>query len=175
LSEKIYVAKLGKTIGLNGTMKVYIDSDFPEQFKKNAIFTTQKNRSLTIENFNPHNSTVKFVDINSVEEAKKLTNSHLFTSMEATKEECELKENQYFWFDLMDCTLIENGETLGKIVDIQRLPLDDYFVIETSKELQEKELSKQFLVPYNEQFIQDVDIKNKQITVINTKAILEAS
>lgn len=175
MSEKIYVAKLGKTIGLNGTMKVYIDSDFPEQFKKNAIFTTQKNRSLTIENFNPHNSTVKFVDINSVEEAKKLTNSHLFTSMEATKEECELKENQYFWFDLMDCTLIENGETLGKIVDIQRLPLDDYFVIETSKELQEKELSKQFLVPYNEQFIQDVDIKNKQITVINTKAILEAS
>jgi len=175
LSEKIYVAKLGKTVGLNGTMKVYIDSDFPEQFKKNATFTTQKNRSLTIENFNPHNSTVKFVDINSIEEAKKLTNSHLFTSMEATKENCNLEENQYFWFDLMDCILIENGETLGKIVDIQRLPLDDYFVIETSKELQEKELSKQFLVPYNEQFIQDVDIKNKQITVINTKAILEAS
>ena len=173
--EKIYVAKLGKTVGLNGTMKIYIDSDFPEQFKKDATFTTQKNKSLTIEKFNPINSTVKFVDIDSVEDAKKLTNSHLFTSMEATKENCELAEDQYFWFDLMDCILIENGETLGKIVDIQRLPLDDYFVIDTAKELQEKELSKQFLLPYTKDYIQNVDIENKQITVINAKDILIAS
>ena len=175
MTEKIYVAKLGKTVGLNGTMKVYIDSDFPEQFKTNATFTTQKNKSLIIEKFNPHNSTVKFVDINSVEDAKKLTNSHLFTSMEATKENCNLEEDQYFWFDLMDCILIENGETLGKIVDIQRLPLDDYFVIDTAKELQEKDLSKQFLLPYTKDYIQNVDIKNKEITVINAKDILIAS
>jgi len=175
MTEKIYVAKLGKTVGLNGTMKVYIDSDFPEQFKKNATFTTQKNRSLTIENFNPQSQTVKFLDINSVEDAKKLTNSHLFTSIEATKQNCELKEDQYFWFDLIDCILIENGETLGKIVDVQRLPLDDYFVIETSKELQEQDFTKQFLLPYTKDYIQKVDIEEKTITVINAKDILSAS
>jgi len=173
--EKIYVAKLGKTVGLNGTMKVYIDSDFPEQFKKNATFTTQKNKSLTIENFNPQSQTVKFLDINSVEDAKKLTNSHLFTSIEATKQNCELKEDQYFWFDLIDCILIENGETLGKIVDIQRLPLDDYFVIDTAKELQEQDFTKQFLLPYTKDYIQKVDIEEKTITVINAKDILRTS
>ena len=175
MNEKIYVAKLGKTVGLNGTMKVYIDSDFPEQFKKSATFTTQKNKSLTIENFNSQSQTVKFLDINSVEDAKKLTNSHLFTSIEATKQNCELKEDQYFWFDLIDCILIENGETLGKIVDIQRLPLDDYFVIDTAKELQEQDFTKQFLLPYTKDYIQKVDIKEKTITTINAKDILSVS
>jgi len=174
-SDKIYVAKLGKTVGLNGTMKIYIDSDFPEQFKKDAIFTTQKNKQLRVENFNPHNNTVKFVAIDSIEEAKKLTNSSLFTSIEDTKQNCNLKKNQYFWFDLIECTLIENNEPLGVIIDIQRLPLDDYFVIETTKELQEQKLSKQFLLPYNEQFIENVDIDKKIITVTNAKEILLAS
>lgn len=175
MNEKIYVAKLGKTVGLNGTMKVYIDSDFPEQFKKNAKFITQKNKQLTVENFNSNNSTVKFLDINSVEDAKKLTNSHLFSSIEATKQNCKLKKDQYFWFDLIGCDIIENNEILGKIIDIQRLPLDDYFVIETTKELQQKDLTKQFLIPYTKQYIQSVDIANKKIIVTNAKDILEAS
>ena len=32
--DKIYIAKLGKTVGLKGQQKLHIDSDFPEQFKK---------------------------------------------------------------------------------------------------------------------------------------------
>ena len=58
-SDKIYVAKLGKTVGLKGAIKIYIDSDFPEQFKTDAAFTTQKNKQLVVENYNPHNNTVK--------------------------------------------------------------------------------------------------------------------
>lgn len=34
MKDKIYVAKLGKTVGLKGDLKLFIDSDFPEQFKK---------------------------------------------------------------------------------------------------------------------------------------------
>jgi 16S rRNA processing protein RimM len=174
-SNKIYVAKLGKTVGLNGTVKIYIDSDFPEQFQKNAQFTTQRNQTLTVEKINPHNSTVKFIGIDSVEDAKKLTNKLLYTSIEDTKELCSLKENQYFWFDLIGCTIVENDEILGTVSDIQRLPLDDYFVIDTAAQLQEKNLPKQFLVPYNEQYILNVSIERKQITTINTKDILLAS
>jgi len=173
--DKIYVAKLGKAVGLQGSIKVHIDSDFPEQFKKDVQFTTQRNKPLTIETFNTKNSTVKFVGIDSVEDAKKLTNSLLYTSIEDTKQNCNLDNNQYFWFDLIGCTLIENDETLGQIEDIQRLPLEDYFLINTSEELQKQDLAKQFLLPYNEQYVQSVDIEKKQITVTNAKAILRAS
>lgn len=175
MSEKIYVAKLGRAVGLNGSLKIFIDSDFPEQFTKNAQFTTQKNQILTIEKFNAQNDTVKFVGINTIEDAKKLTNKLLYTTYENTKESCNLEKNQFFWFDLIGCEIVENNEVLGTVADIQRLPLNDYFVIKTSKTLQDQKLAKEFLLPYSEQYIDNVTITNKTITVKNAKEILLAS
>ena len=82
--DKIYVAKIGRAVGLKGQQKLIIDSDFPEQFKKNSKFSTDKNQELTIETYNTNNNVVKFVGIDSIESAKKLTNRQLFVSVEDT-------------------------------------------------------------------------------------------
>lgn len=173
--EKVYVAKLGRTVGLNGQQKIIIDSDFPEQFKKNNKFITDKNQELTIETFNSKNSSIKFIGIDSVEDAKKLTNRQLFTSKEDTKKQCKLDENEYFWFDMQSCKIIENDEVLGVVTDIQRMPLNDYLQITTTKELQDKKYSDIFLLPYIDDFIIKVDIEQKIIYVKKAKEILEAS
>jgi 16S rRNA processing protein RimM len=175
MSDKIYVAKLGRTLGLNGTVKIFIDSDFPEQFKKGTKLLTDRQQHLTIKSFNAKNDSIQFEEIATVEEAKKLTNRHLFVSMEQTKEQCALEENQYFWFDLMGCELYEDDENIGKVIDIQRLPLADYLLIETSQELIKQNYSKQFLIPYQETYIQKVLLTEKKIHVSNCKDILEAS
>jgi 16S rRNA processing protein RimM len=173
--EKIYVAKLGKTVGLKGQQKLHIDSDFPEQFKKNAKFITDKNQELTVESYNDSNNVIKFIGVDSIEDAKKLTNRQLFTSIEDTKELCKLEEKEFFWFDMMDCLIIENEIVLGKVIDIQRMPLSDYLLIETTKELIEKKLSNQFLIPYIDDYILNVDINNKKILTKNSYLILENS
>jgi 16S rRNA processing protein RimM len=173
--EKIYVAKLGKTVGLKGQQKLHIDSDFPEQFKKNAKFITDKNQELVIESYNSSNSVVKFVGIDTVENAKKLTNRQLFTSIENTKEFCQLKDKEFFWFDMMECLIIEDEKVLGKVIDIQRMPLSDYLLIETTQELIDKKLSNQFLIPYIDDYIINVDINNKKIFTKNSYPILENS
>lgn len=173
--EKIYVAKIGKAVGLKGFSKIFIDSDFPEQFKENSKFYTQNNQELIVQSYNQANDTVKFIGIESVEDAKKLTNKMLFTTKEDTKDNCKLDKNQFFWFDLMECKVIQNNECLGVVKDIQRLPLSDYFVVETSKELVEQNYSKSFLIPYVDRYIQRVDIQNKSIYVLDAKDILEAS
>jgi len=173
--EKIYVAKLGKTVGLKGQQKLHIDSDFPEQFKKNAKFITDKKQELIIESYNDVNNVVKFIGIDTIEDAKKLTNKQLFTSAEDTKKLCQLEEKQYFWFDIVDCLIIEDDLVLGKVVDIQRMPLSDYLLIDTSKELVEKKLSNQFLIPYIDDYILNVDINNKKIVTKNSYLILENS
>lgn len=173
--DKIYVAKLGRTVGLNGQQKLIIDSDFPEQFKKNTKFITDKKQELTIETFNSKNNTVKFIGIDSIDDAKKLTNRELFASKEDTKKQCELNEKQYFWFDINNCKIIENGEILGIVKDIQRMPLGDYLEIKTSKELQEKKYSNIFLLPYIDEYIIKVNIEEKIIYVKKAKEILEAS
>jgi len=173
--KKIYVAKLGKTVGLKGQQKLHIDSDFPEQFKKNAKFITDKNQELIVESYNKNNDTIKFIGIDSIEDAKKLTNRQLFSSLEDTKKLCQLKEKEFFWFDMMNCVISENDKILGTVTDIQRMPLSDYLLIDTSKELVDKKLPNQFLIPYTDEYIVKVDIENKQIFTQNSYLILENS
>ena len=171
--DNIYVAKLGKTVGLKGLMKLHIDSDFPEQFKKGTSFTTNKKQILKIETINLNNNTVKFEGINSVEDAKRYINSQLLTSLEQTKQNCTLEDNQYFWFDLENCDIFENDEFLGSIIDIHRYPSDDYFEIKTNTNLLNDDFKvKTFLLPYNNNYILDVNIDGKIISVQNAKDIL---
>lgn len=173
--NKIYVAKLGKAVGLKGQQKVHIDSDFPDQFKKGSSFYTSKDQKLIVESYNTTSSLIKFVGIDNVDDAKKLTNKELFTSQEDSKDNCKLEKDQFFWFDIMECLIVENDLILGKVIDIQRLPLDDYFIVETSQELIKQNLPKTFMIPYIPTYILNVDIENKTITTTGARDILEAS
>ena len=173
--DKIYVAKLGKAVGLKGQQKLHIDSDFPDQFKKNSILYTDKNQKLIIENYNSSSKTVKFKDIDTIEAAKKLTNRQLFVSFEDTRENCILDKKQFFWFDIIGCIIKEDGEELGKVTDCQRMPLSDYLQIETTSVLKEQNYSSDFLIPYIDEYIIDVNMETKIINVKNAKDILEAS
>jgi 16S rRNA processing protein RimM len=175
--EKIYVAKLGKSVGLKGQMRIYIESDFPEQFKKGVSFTTNKNKTLTVESINQSFDTVKFVGIETIEDTKIFINSLLFTTEEESKKNCKLNKKQYFWFEIEGCTVIENGIILGKVTEINRFPTDDYMYIDTDKELLSKDpkTAKSFLLPYNDTYIVNVDIEKKIIEVKNGIEILEAS
>ena len=149
--DNVYVAKIGKTVGLKGQLKLNIDTDFPEQFKKNATFITNKKQELKIESINLTSKTVKFFEINSIEEAQRYINTQLLTTQEDTIKNCKLEKKQFFWFDIEQCNIYEEGKFLGKIKEIHRYPIDDYLEIETSAELfeQNKEYSKSFMIPYN--------------------------
>ena len=173
--DKIYIAKLGKTVGLKGQQKLIIDTDFPEQFKKNTKLTTDKKQELIIETYNTTSNVIKFVGIDSIEDAKKLTNRQLFVSSEDTRENCKLDAKQFFWFDMIGCTVRENEEVLGTVIDIQRMPLSDYIMIETDSQLIEKGFATSFLLPYIDTYIISVDIKTKLIIAQDAKNILEAS
>lgn len=176
MKNKIYVAKLGKAVGLKGHLRLIIDSDFPNQFKKNAIFTTNKKIELKIQEYNSSRELVKFENYDDVETSRKLTNQELYSTEEDTKQNCKLEENQFFWFDLIDCKIIENGKLLGIVKDIHRYPLDDYFEIITDEALVNEGLPNVFLIPYvTETYIENVDIESKTIETKNCLEILENS
>jgi len=176
MNDKIYVAKLGKAVGLKGHLRLFIDSDFPEQFKKGASFTTNKKMTLTVEEYNSNRDTIKFEGYNDIDTSKKLTNQHLFVSFDQTKENCNLSKNEYFWFDIMNCEVYEEDKLLGEVVEIHRYPLNDYLEIATSDELIKQGLSKTFLIPYiKDTYIVSVDTLNKRIEAKSSFEILENS
>ncbi len=171
MNNKIYVAKLGKAVGLKGYLKLFMDTDFPEQFKKGAIFSTNKKLELIVEEYSISRKLIKFNGFDDIDSAKKLTNQLLFVSEESTKENCILEEDEYFWFDIIACKIVENGQELGIVKDIHRYPLYDYLEIITSKKFIEKSFPKTFLIPYNkDKYIVKVDIVNK---IIETKYCFE--
>lgn len=176
MNNKVYVAKLGKAVGLKGHLRLFIDSDFPEQFKKSSTFLTNKNFQLTISEYLKDRDLVSFEGYSDMESAKKLTNTELYTTIEQTKEFCKLKDNEFFWFDLISCEVYEDNLKLGVVSDVHRFPLNDYLEVKTDSQLVEKGLPKIFLIPHIfETFIQRVDIENKKIFAINAFDILENS
>jgi len=176
MNSNIYVAKLGKTVGLKGHLKLHIDSDFPEQFKKDAVFVTNRKINLKVVEYNANRDIILFENYEDVDLAKKLINQELFASVKQTRENCQLNENEFFWFDLLGCTVYENDLKLGVVKDIHRYPISDYLEIATDESLLAKDLPKTFLLPHLfDKYILNINIENKELKVKDAYSILENS
>lgn len=171
--DLLEVAIIGKSVSYKGECKLHITSDFPNQFKKNASFMDENNNTYIIEYFHKNRSLVKFENINSDEEIKKLANLKLYVSKEDTVKNCHLNKDEFFYFDIMDCEIIENDEVLGTVTDISEISTINYFQIQTSKEL--LHIAKMFMLPYDDKYIVEMDVGNKKIYVKDGKMILENS
>ncbi len=174
MNEKLYIAKVGKSVALKGENRLILDTDFPGQFAKGATFETKRG-TLTVEYYNEARGLIKFEGVNTPEDAKKLTNLELFTTIDKTKEQCELEEGEHFWFDIVGCEVFEEGTLLGKVSQIDRLGPTDYIVIDTDETLVAQKYVKSFMIPYIDRFIVETDVENKRIDVEGGFDILEAS
>jgi 16S rRNA processing protein RimM len=174
-NKLLHIATIGKTVGIKGDMKFHIKCDFPEQFVKGATFLINKKESITLSEVDLDRGLVRINNITNPEDAKKFTNAKLFTTYEDTRKNCHLNEGEYFWFDLEDCEVYEDGNLLGYVKEVERLNITNYLSIITDESLVQKGLAKSFLVPFIEPFKVAVDIDEKRITLSGALDILEAS
>ena len=173
-NDDALIAQIGRTIGLWGDLKFHLHTDFPEQFKVGNTYKSNRG-DLTIADINFTRGIVKFRGYESIDSAKKLTNTKLFANEEQTKENCDLKEGQHFWFDVIGCVVQQDDEVLGLVEDIQRMGDTDYLSVKTEESLVEAGLSKNFLLPYIERYVVKVDTEEKIVYTNDAKDILEAS
>ncbi|MCH9739238.1 MAG: ribosome maturation factor RimM [Epsilonproteobacteria bacterium] len=172
--KNFFIAQVGKTHGLHGDLKLHLHTDFPEQFKVGYSFETSSG-SLEILRINLDRGIIAFKGYEGVDYAKKLTNTKIYATLEETKERCQLKEGEHFWFDLEGCDIVEAGERLGRVSEIQRMADVNYFFIETDSKLVEAGAAKTFLVPNIDRYVVEADIEAKVIRTKDAKEILEAS
>ena len=99
---------------------------------------------------------VKFKGIETVEAAEKLRNA--FVEIDR-KDAIPLEEGEYFIADLLGLDVfVDTGEKLGILDDIFNTGSNDIYVVKN-------ELGKQFLLPYIDDVVKDIDIENGKITV----------
>jgi 16S rRNA processing protein RimM len=173
MKNKIPIAKIGKTYGVKGWVKVHFLTDFPEQFKAGKTFEADK-ITLTIENINRKNNTIKFLDFNTPEEAKKLTNRTIYSDETQSHNDIKLKKDEYFWFEIIGSEVYEEDKLLGIVEDINRINDIDYIVVKVDKSMQTDGQPKRFLFDFKRHIV-EVDTKNKKLIVQDTIPILEAS
>lgn len=169
----IEVCKLGKTIGLKGAIKLHNYSDFPEQFKKGAKFYDKNGKEFVIFSFDKAKFTAVFDGFFDVELAKTLTNTTLYRTLEDTKKYCKLKNDEFFYFDIIGLEIIEDNQILGIISDILEVGSGFLFAVKTNPNL--TQYAKEFFIPYLDNFIEKVDLEKKQICVKNSFEILKNS
>ena len=174
-STLLHIATIGKTVGIRGDMKLHIKCDFPEQFVRGSTFAINKKDTITLSEVNLDRLLVQINGITNIEDAKKFTNAKLFTTQEDTRKNCKLEKGEYFFFDLEDCDVYEDGKLLGRVKEVERLAITNYLSIVTDESLVQSGLTKNFLVPFVEPFKVSVDIDKKIITLSGALDILEAS
>lgn len=174
-SDLIEVALLGKSVGLKGFLKLHNRGDFPKQFKKNVKFIDKDGNELVVKSYNSANSSILFYGFEDIELAKTLVNRVIYTTKEETRKNCRLKKDEFFYFDILGCQILENDQVLGVIEDIEDTGANHLFYINTDESLVESGSAKNFYIPYIDIYIQKVDIENKIIYTKDAIKILENS
>ena len=152
------VAKLGRTVGVQGFVRLHNLSDFPEQFECGASFFDKNSRVLKIKARNAQS--VLFEGFESLESAKTLVNLELFQSVEKSRAGCKLNEGEFFYFDIIGLEVFENGLLLGVVKDI--LPAgNDLLLIKSDESLVKKGFASEFYLPYVDFYVKSVELGAK--------------
>ena len=159
--EKLEVGQIVNTFGIKGFVKVYPYVDDISRFdnlKKVYIKSKKIDKELPIEEVIYHKNMVliKFKGIETVEEAEKLKNAYVEIDR---AEAIPLEEGQYFIADLLGLDVfLDTGEKLGVLEDIYNAGSSDIYVVKN-------ELGKQFLLPYIDEVIKQINLEEGKIIV----------
>lgn len=164
----LLVAKLGRTVGLKGLLKLHIFSDFPAFFTPPCTLSARLGedaRTLTIDRYEPARNLIGFCGINTPEAARLITNYELFATAEATAQTIKLRGGEHFWHEIVGMQAAENGAVIGKIVEI-REAVELLLVISIAGS------DKRIVVPYNDHFV--IGIHDSVLQMQHTVELIEA-
>lgn len=166
--ELVAVAKVARPRGIKGEVIADLLTDFPERFDGletvTAVMPDTGRRELTIERhwLQSGRIVLKFVGIDSIEEAETIRNAEICVF---ESEAVELEEGEFYDWDLAGCSVeTVEGETIGTVREIMRTGGPEILVVDGAKEL---------LIPFAEAICVEVDIDNKLIRIDPPEGLLE--
>lgn len=157
--KKVIIAKFGSVYGVRGWIRVYSFTDPPDNLLNypNWLIHHQNTwQSITIREIKPYNDyfIVKLPNCEDRDAARQYTNDLIAIYRDELP---PLKDQEYYWSDLIGLRVITtNGVDLGTIKQMLATGANDVFVVGNDKE---------HLIPYTEDAVKSIDLKDKIITV----------
>ena len=188
-NQKLLIGIFGRSIGIDGSLRLFIYSDFPQVLKKGREFLSSSLQYPTLHirscvfpkalldshiSESTHTkefAKIAFEEITTKEQAQILTNHKLYSTLAQSKEQCELGDGEFFWCEIIGCEVVEDSLLLGEVSDIERIGDIDYLCVKSCV----PNAPKSFLLPYTQRYIITTDIQDKRIEVRYGLDILRSS
>ncbi len=176
--DYIAIGKILKTIGLKGTVKVAPLTDFPERFFQTKVVRIFNEFSgslfsspLTGDNIVAVESVelygkffkIKLEGFDTIEESEKIKNCLLLVP---ESERVQIDDDAYFMYELTGLDVYENDKLIGKVIKIENYGAQDILFVKSPA-------GKEYMIPYVDEFIVNVDAVNKKIFIKSIEGLLD--
>ncbi len=162
MNKYLELGQIVNVRGLKGEVKVNSFTDDNTKFERLPKVFIKRNkgdleeRKIEKVSYNKNQVIIKFVGIDTIDEAEKLRNSFILVDRDDLG---SLPEGIYYIADLIGLDVFtEDGELLGKVDDIYNTGANDIYVIKD-------DLGKQRLLPGIKDVIKEVNIEEGKIIV----------
>jgi 16S rRNA processing protein RimM len=169
-NELLLIGKIISAHGIHGELKVQVLADNPKIFRnglsiyycnnehqlvKCQVLKTQTSGKLIL---------LELQDIQDRTSAETLAGSLVYIHPGDLP---ELTEGVYYCHQLIGLDArLKNGDIIGKVVDVLSYPAHDQYVIELAN-------GKQFMLPAMKEFIVEIDLQIKKLTIDPPEGLIE--
>ena len=160
MSEMITIGEVSKPHKRDGAVKVHILSDFPERFldlKRVFLEKEPEIKRVFVEAVNLQKNFViiKFKEVNTLDEAKKLMGFYLKLPM---KEAVQLPKGHYYLHQLLGIDVFtDTDEYLGQLVEIITTGSNDIYMVQRD--------NHEILLPAIHQVVKTIDLDQGRMVV----------
>ena len=155
--EKYKIGKIVNAVGLKGEVKVYNYSDYKERFAEiETVFVEDKIYTILNTRYMKDVAILKLEGVDDRNGAEALKDKDLYIPEEMLR---VLPEDTYYIKDLVGIKVIDtNGEYLGILSEVYQNRAQDLYEIEL-------ENKKKILLPAVEEFVLDINMKERTMKV----------
>jgi len=176
----ITLARVVKTQGRHGEVAAETHTDVPGRFaagmklfalpKSQELTSQQLRRELVVEDLWPHKGLVvlKFRGVDSMNDAELLIGSELQVP---SAERADLDPGWTYVSDLIGCTVLDHAREIGRIEDVQFGAGEAPLLIVANGAGGAK--GKKFDVPFAEEYLEGVDLAQRQVRMNLPAGMLE--
>ena len=163
------IGVITSTHGLRGEVKVFPTTDDVNRFKKlKKCFIRTDKGDIEVEKntckFFKNMVILSFKEFNNINDIEKYKGCDLYVTRENA---VPLEEDEFYISDIIGADVFEdNGDKLGVLKDVLKTGANDVFVVK----LPDK---KEVLIPVIKEFVPEMDIEAKRITVRLMKGMLD--
>lgn len=156
MQEFLNVGQIINTHGVKGEVKVLPLTDDIKRFRKlKTVLIDNVERNIVWCKLQNDKVILKIEGIETMDEAMKYRTKYLKIHRDQA---VKLPEDTYFIADLKQCVIYDtNGEKIGPMYNVIKTGSNDVYWV--------KDGAKEVLIPAMKDFVTDIDIENKKITI----------